>query len=57
MSGKRGVWSNWLFEDVAAARLVGAAVERAVFAVSEDKVATASRAFAGGYGKVAPMLV
>ena len=40
-----------------AAGIVGAAVEGAVFAVSEDKVATASRAFVGGYCNVAPILV
>ena len=40
-----------------AAGIVGAAVEGAVFAVSEDKVATATGAFAGGDGGVAPILI
>lgn len=40
-----------------AAGIVGAAVEGAVFAVSEDKVATASWAFAGGYCNVAPIII
>ena len=40
-----------------AAGIVGAAVKGAVFAVSEDKVATASWAFAGGDGGVVSLLV
>lgn len=46
-----------LFEDVAAAGVVGAAVEGTVGAVAEDKGAAATGAFAGGDCGVAPLFV
>ena len=55
--GKRGMEQSKLFEDVAAAWVVGAAIESAVWAVAEDEGATASWAFAGGNGGVAPLFV
>lgn len=54
---KRSVEQSLLFEDVATAGVVGAAVEGAVWAVAEDETTAASWAFAGGDGGVAPLFV